>query len=59
MVTLIPLIVHERCIGHLIERGKLGFEAFDAADQSIGVFPTAAAAVTALIAAATPPPEAA
>ena len=37
------------CIGHVVCRGKLGFEGFNAADESIGVFPTlkdAANAVT-------------
>jgi hypothetical protein len=26
------------CIGHIIARGRLGFEAFDHADLSLGVF---------------------
>lgn len=27
-----------RCLGHLIDRGKLGVEAFDAEDRSVGLF---------------------
>jgi hypothetical protein len=37
------------CLGHIIARGKRGFEAFDADDNSLGTFPTdqeAADAVT-------------
>jgi hypothetical protein len=36
------------CIGHIMVRGKLGFESFDADDRSLGIFPdepTAAAAI--------------
>jgi hypothetical protein len=28
----------QQCIGHLISRGKLGTEAFDAEDRSLGIF---------------------
>jgi hypothetical protein len=27
-------------VGHVLARGKLGFEAFDADDTSLGVFPS-------------------
>ena len=30
----------QRCLGHIIVRGKRGFEAFDADDCSLGTFPT-------------------
>ena len=30
----------QRCLGHIIARGKRGFEAFDADDCSLGTFPT-------------------
>jgi hypothetical protein len=30
----------QRCLGHIIVRGKRGFEAFDADDNSLGVFPS-------------------
>jgi hypothetical protein len=56
--VLIPVLVRERCLGHVIERGHTGFEAFDAAEQSLGTFATAAEAVAALIAAASSPEDA-
>jgi hypothetical protein len=55
--TLIPILAGNVCIGHLIERGRAGFEAFDRDDSSLGVFPTAAQAVDALLAVASTPPE--
>jgi hypothetical protein len=30
----------QRCLGHIIVRGKRGFEAFDADDNSLGTFST-------------------
>jgi hypothetical protein len=57
--TLIPILAGEVCIGHVIDRGRAGFEAFDRDDQSLGIFATAAQAVDALLAAASTPPEAA
>jgi hypothetical protein len=27
-----------RCLGHIIARGKTGFEAFDSDDKSLGLF---------------------
>jgi hypothetical protein len=35
------------CIGFLLPRGKIGIEAFDADQHSLGVFPTIKAAVAA------------
>jgi hypothetical protein len=29
-----------RCLGHLLERGKTGWEAFDADDKSLGLYPS-------------------
>jgi hypothetical protein len=29
-----------RCLGHVIARGKTGWEAFDSDDKSLGVYPT-------------------
>jgi hypothetical protein len=43
-----------RCIGHVLSRGKEGFEAFDVADRSIGIFQTQAQAATAVSAEAAP-----
>ena len=37
-----------RCIGHIIPRGKSGFEAFSPADRSLGLFPDLTSAVGAL-----------
>ena len=56
---LIPILANEICIGHLLDRGRAGWEAFDCDDQSIGVFATPSAAIDALIVAASTPPEAA
>jgi hypothetical protein len=36
------------CIGHVIARGKLGHEAFDREDKSVGVFETQSQAADAL-----------
>jgi hypothetical protein len=37
----------QRCIGFVCSRGKLGFEAFDSEERSLGCFKTAAAAANA------------
>jgi hypothetical protein len=37
-----------RCIGHLISRGKLGYEAFTANDRSLGLFANQAAGAAAI-----------
>jgi hypothetical protein len=29
----------QRCLGHLLPRGRMGVEAFDADDRSLGIFP--------------------
>jgi hypothetical protein len=36
------------CLGHLLNRGKLGWEAIDTDDRSLGVFPTQQAASDAI-----------
>jgi len=36
------------CIGHIICRGKLGWQAFNIDDEAIGFYPTQAAAADAL-----------
>jgi hypothetical protein len=38
----------QRCIGFVLSRGKLGFELFDAAERSHGLFRTQQEAVSAL-----------
>ena len=37
-----------KAIGHIIARGKLGFEAFDSEERSLGLYPTAPAAANAV-----------
>jgi hypothetical protein len=37
-----------RCVGHVIARGKRGYEAFDVDDRSVGMFPTQQEAAGAL-----------
>jgi hypothetical protein len=41
-----------RCIGHVLSRGKLGHEAFDADEHSLGIFLTVKAAAIAVAEAA-------
>jgi hypothetical protein len=36
------------CIGFIFSRGKIGFEAFDHNDRSIGIFPTQSEAANAI-----------
>lgn len=38
----------QRCVGHIIARGRTGHEAFDRHDKSIGVFSTVKAAAAAV-----------
>jgi hypothetical protein len=45
---LLSVYAGQRCIGHVLHRGKTGFEAFDAADNSIGMFATVQQAADAL-----------
>jgi hypothetical protein len=37
-----------RCIGHIVSRGKTGFEGFNADDKSLGIFPTTKSAADAV-----------
>jgi hypothetical protein len=43
----------QQCVGHLLRRGKLGVEAFDADDKSLGIFPDQRSAANALTKAVT------
>ena len=36
-----------RCLGHILDRGKTGFEAFNQDDKSLGFFPTSKEAANA------------
>jgi hypothetical protein len=38
----------QRCIGHILSRGKAGVEAFDVLDRSLGLFPNQKAAADAV-----------
>jgi hypothetical protein len=42
----------KQCVGHIIARGKLGHEAFDREERSLGMYETAAKAANALLDAA-------
>ena len=37
-----------QCVGFVLARGRVGFEAFDASEHSLGVFKTQAAAINEL-----------
>jgi hypothetical protein len=39
------------CLGFVLSRGRVGFEAFDRKERSLGLYPTAAAAAKAVFAA--------
>ena len=41
-----------QCLGHVLARGKLGFEGFDREEVSLGIFKTQAAAADAVFGAA-------
>jgi hypothetical protein len=45
---------HRRCLGHAVYRGKMGWEAYDRNDQSIGLFKSPAEAAEALTKAVNP-----
>ena len=42
------VFIGEKCVGHIIARGRSGVEALDGDDQPLGFFPTVAAAAEAL-----------
>jgi hypothetical protein len=46
--TLTPVFDGNICIGHVLQRGCRGFEAFNADDASRGMFTTAAEAAASL-----------
>jgi hypothetical protein len=39
----------QQCLGHVLARGKTGFEAFNRNDKSVGLFPTQRQAANALL----------
>jgi hypothetical protein len=46
--TLLAVLAGPACIGFVLARGKLGHEAFDADDRSLGIFPTQREAAAAI-----------
>jgi hypothetical protein len=50
---MVSVYAGQQCLGFILSRGKAGFEARNADDQSIGTFKTQAEAVAAVSAAAT------
>jgi hypothetical protein len=48
-MSLIYVYDGRACLGHVLSRGKLGFEAFDLDEKSLGLFPTQRAAATAIM----------
>jgi hypothetical protein len=46
---IIPILDGQRCLGHVLERGRLAFEAFDMNDVSVGVFLSTGEAADALL----------
>jgi hypothetical protein len=46
--SLVSVLSGDRCIGFLISRGRDGFEAFNADERSLGIFPTQHAAAAAI-----------
>jgi hypothetical protein len=52
-------VYHGRqCLGHVLPRGRQGYEAFDINDTSLGIYMTRELAIAAVGAAATTPAEA-
>jgi hypothetical protein len=37
-VPMLSVYEGQRCVGFLLRRGRMGFEAFDAAERSCGIF---------------------
>ena len=46
--TLAYVYDGQRCLGHMLSRGKTGVEAFDRDDKSFGLFPDQRAAADAI-----------
>jgi hypothetical protein len=47
---LVSIYDGQRCVGFILARGKTGFEAFVADEQSLGLFPSQKEAVAVLMA---------
>jgi hypothetical protein len=47
--AIVPVLAGQRCIAHVLRRGREGYEAFDVADISVGVVKSQAEAADALL----------
>ena len=47
-IRMLSVYVGRSCVGWIFARGKLGFEAFDADQKSLGTYPTQREAAAAL-----------
>jgi hypothetical protein len=47
--SLLSVYDGQRCIGHVLARGKTGFEAFDAEERAIGIYATQREAANAIM----------
>jgi hypothetical protein len=50
--TMVSVYEGTNCLGHVLRKPKVGFEAYDRDDKLIGVYPTAPEAANAVTAAA-------
>jgi hypothetical protein len=48
-IPLVSIYDGQRCLGFILARGKTGFEAFAANEQSLGLFPSQKEAVATLM----------
>jgi hypothetical protein len=39
-MTMMPVLHGPRCVGFIFNRGKLGFEAFNSDERSLGTYPS-------------------
>jgi hypothetical protein len=44
-----PIVAGRHCLGHVLGRGKAGFEAFDIDNRSLGSFPSQREAAAAIM----------
>jgi hypothetical protein len=47
-VRMLTVYAGRTCVGFILARGKAGFEAFDAEQRSLGIYPTQREAAAAL-----------
>jgi hypothetical protein len=48
-MPMISVYDGRQCLGHVLARGKAGYEAFDPSDKSLGIFETQRQAANALL----------